>query len=171
MAVLVELEHAVDRPVEERAVVRHHDDAAVQLGEERFEQVEPGEVEVVGRFVEEEHVEAGEEDRGEGSPCGLAARHRGHRHVEELGRQTDAVDHGRGPRVEVGCPEREVAIECRGVHVVGAGRRRRSDASVVASNAACASVTPVRRAEEGAQRLARVPVGFLRQEADGGGGG
>ncbi len=138
--------------------------------QERFEQVEPGEVEVVGRFVEEEHVEAGEEDRGEGGPCGLTAGHRGHRRVEELGRQTDAVDHGRGPRVEVGCPEREVAIECRGVRVVGAGRagaqrvRRRFERSLRLGHAGTAR-------EEGAQRLARVPVGFLRQEADGGGGG
>jgi hypothetical protein len=103
MAVLVELEHTVDRPVEERAIVRHHDDAAVQFGQERFEQVEPGEVEVVSRFVEEEHVEAGEEDRGEEARAAWPPDIAGIG-VEELGRQTDAVDHGRGSLPKSGAP-------------------------------------------------------------------
>ena len=98
MGVLVELEHAVDRPVEERSIVRHDDDAAVELGEERLEQIETREVEVVGRFVEEEHVEARQQDRGERRACGLPARHRGHRRVEQIDRETDAVDDRGGSR-------------------------------------------------------------------------
>ena len=73
MRVLVELEYAVDRAVEERAVVRHDDDAAVELGEERLEQVETREVEVVRRLVEQEHVEAREQDRRERRARGLPA--------------------------------------------------------------------------------------------------
>ena len=61
-------------PLEERAVVRHdHEPAAVTI-EEPLEQLEPGEVEVVRRLVEQEHVGVGGEDRLELRPRGLAAR-------------------------------------------------------------------------------------------------
>ena len=42
----------------------------------------PGEVEVVRGLVEQEHVEAGEQDRGEARARGLPARERGHLEIE-----------------------------------------------------------------------------------------
>ena len=73
---LVELEHPRHRALEEGAVVAHDDDAAREFVEERLESFEPGEVEVVGRLVEQEHVEPAEQDRGERGACGLPARQR-----------------------------------------------------------------------------------------------
>src|SRR5581483_7566033 len=55
--VLVDLEHARHRPLEELAVVTHHDDAARQIVHEPLEAGEAVEVEVVGRLVEEQDVE------------------------------------------------------------------------------------------------------------------
>ena len=74
---LLDLEDAVDGPVEERAVVRHDDDRAGCLVDEPLEAVEAGEVEVVRRLVEQEHVEPAQQDRRERGPCGLPARERG----------------------------------------------------------------------------------------------
>ena len=58
MRMVVELENSRDRPVEERTVVRHDHRAAGEVPHEVFEPREAVEVEVVGRLVEQEDVEA-----------------------------------------------------------------------------------------------------------------
>ena len=97
--------------------------------DEALEPVEAGEVEVVGRLVEQEHVEAGQQDRGQRGPGRLAARQRGQVHVEPVDREAEVVAHRAGPGLEVGAAERQVAVEGGGVGVVGArrglGQRRR----------------------------------------------
>ena len=61
-------------PLEEGTVVRDGDHAAAVRGEEALEQLEPGEVEVVGRLVQQQHVGVGSEDRLEMTSRRLAAR-------------------------------------------------------------------------------------------------
>ena len=70
-----------------------HRDAAPVAGDERLEPVEPVEVEVVGRFVEQQDVEAGEEDRGERRLGHLPAgqSHRGG--LEQPQRQPEVGEH------------------------------------------------------------------------------
>ena len=104
---------------------RHDHRAAREIGAEKaLEPVETGEVEVVRRLVEEEHVEAREQDRGEVGARGLAAGERVHVEVEhpfgqpEIG--GDLADAG----IEVGGAEREVRVERARVRVVGAHVRR-----------------------------------------------
>ena len=121
--VLVELEHRGDGAVEELAVVRDDDRAAAQLvAQELLEAFEPGEVEVVRRLVEEEHVEPGEHDRGEARPGRLPTRQRGHLEVEHARREPEVGAHRADPRVEVGRAEPEVTLERVGVGVVGPRR-------------------------------------------------
>ena len=74
MCPLVELDDAVDGPVEEVAVVRDKDDRAREAGERAFEPLEPGEVEVVRRLVEQEHAERAAQELREPQACGLPAR-------------------------------------------------------------------------------------------------
>ena len=122
--VLVELEHARDRAVEERAVVRHdHRAAGEVVVQEALEPVEAGEVEVVGRLVEQEHVEAGEQDRGEVRARRLAAR----RAPASRGRAR--ARGGRGRRAPRRCARRSRPRRARGT---------RSSASAYASSAPAA---------------------------------
>ena len=62
---LVELEDPVDRVLEEGPVVRHDHQRPVQAGHEPLELGQAGKVEVVGRLVEEQDVEPGQEDGGQ----------------------------------------------------------------------------------------------------------
>ena len=99
--VLVELEHPGDGAVEEGAVVGHDDDAAGSSSRNALEPVEPGEVEVVGRLVEEEHVEAAEQDRGQRGARRLPTGERARSHVEQVapggpGRRTRPAPARRG---------------------------------------------------------------------------
>ena len=111
MRPFVQLEHAPDRTVEERAVVRHDDDPRARAGDEALEPVEPLEVEVVGRLVEQEDVEAGEQDCGQSGARGLAPGQRHHRQLQPLRRKPD-VRAGR-PRagVQVVPAERQEPLE------------------------------------------------------------
>ena len=141
---VVDLEHRGDRALEEGTVVRHDRNATRDRRHELLEAIEPREVEVVGRFVEQEHVEAREEDRSEGHTRGLAARERRRALVERVGRQPDVGEDHADPGVEVGATEREPPFERDRVQVVRAlvarGERIRRPA-----RACSASVTPVRR--------------------------
>ena len=112
-----DLDDAVDRPVEEVAVVRDEHDAGGQAAQEALEPREPGEVEVVRRLVEQEHVEAGEQDRGERRAGGLAAGQGAHLAVRAAA-EPDVVEHRGRAGVEVLAAEREEAVERVGV---GAG--------------------------------------------------
>ena len=147
--------------------MRHHDDRAVGLVHELLEPVEAGEVEVVGRLVEQQHVEAAEQDRRErgAAPPG---RPRAPRPRRRAGRRP-------GPRSAHTAPMRASRSS-------PPSARNRSSASVYASAwvgsvaerggepvelRRSRSATPVRRAEVAAQRLAGPGVGLLGQEADG----
>ena len=72
-AELVDLEHRGRHPLEEGAVVRDDDQPAVAALEERLEQRQPVDVEVVGRLVEEQDVGLGEQDGSQAAPGQLAA--------------------------------------------------------------------------------------------------
>ena len=63
-----------DGAVEQLAVVRHEDERASKRFEERLEPHEPVVIEIVRRLVEEEDVEAREEDRRKLEARGLATR-------------------------------------------------------------------------------------------------
>ena len=109
-----DLHHAIDRPVEEVAIMGDEHNPGGQPAEKALEPCEAGEVEVVGRFVQEEHVEAREQDRGERRPCGLAAGEGLHLTVRAAA-EPDVVEHRRGAGVEVLAAQREEAIEGVGV--------------------------------------------------------
>ena len=83
----------------------------VQAEHEPLQPVEAVEVEVVGGLVEQEDVEAGQQQRGQLGAGGLAARQPGHRAVEEAGGQAQVVGTARRPGVEVGAAQRHPAVE------------------------------------------------------------
>ena len=98
---LVELDDSIHRPVEEVAVVRDDHERSGQRVDEALEPIEPREVEIVRRLVEQEHVEAGEQDRRKLCTRRFAAGERIERSVERL-RSADLRADARGARVEVG---------------------------------------------------------------------
>ncbi len=61
----VDLHDLPRHPFEERAVVRHDDEAAAEAREMTFEQLQAGQVQVVGRLVKQQHVESGQQHRRE----------------------------------------------------------------------------------------------------------
>ena len=96
--------------------------AAVEPGDPALEPVEPVEVEVVGRLVEQEHVEAGEQQGGQARPGRLAAGQRRRRLVEQPRRQPEVGPHLADAGVEVGAAERRASGRARR----RSGRRRRA---------------------------------------------
>ncbi len=124
MGELVDLDDVGDRALQERAVVADENDARGQPGDEPLQPVEAVEVEVVRRLVEQVHVEPAEEQRGQTGTCCLAAAQHGHRTVEQVGAvgsggQAEVVPHLADAGVEVGAAERQPAVECVAVRVVG----------------------------------------------------
>jgi hypothetical protein len=94
-------------------------DAAGPLAQQRREPVEPVRVEVVGRLVEEHHVEARGAQRGQPRPCGLAAGEPRERAVEQGGVQSQFVGCGAEPRLGVVAAQGEPALEGGGVRLDG----------------------------------------------------
>ena len=122
---LVDLQHPRDRAGEEGAIVGDDHRAAGALGDEALEPVQAVEVEVVGRLVEQQHVEAREQDRGQRGAGGLAAGQRRGLEVEQAGVEPEVAQHGLRAGVEVGAAERQPALERLGVAVaapVGVGQ-------------------------------------------------
>ena len=126
------------RPVEEGAVVRDDREAAREAVDEALQALEPVEVEVVRRLVEQEQVEAGEQDRGERGAGRLAAGERRRLLVE------------RDRQAELGAHRPRTASRS-----APPSARKRSSAAAYASGlqsalcrftSASASATPVRRA-------------------------
>jgi len=98
-----ELEHAVHRPLQKRAVVRDAHDSAVEPADERLQAVEAIEIEIVRRLVQEQDIGPHEEGRREPNPSLLAAREPGERTSEigaqpELGGRPGPALPGRRPR-------------------------------------------------------------------------
>ena len=108
----VELDDPGHAAGEELAVVGDQHDAAAQAADERLEPLEPGEVEVVGRLVEQHDVEAAQQQRGQRDAGGLAARQRGHQRVR-ADVEAEVGQHRRQPLVEVGGAAGQPAVEAR----------------------------------------------------------
>ena len=105
---------------EELAVVADDDDAGAGAGDEPLELVQAGEVEVVGRLVEQQDVVPGQQQGGQPDAGGLPAGQAGHRRVERDSRR-DLGDDLLGALLEVGAAEGEPVLERVAVGVVGAG--------------------------------------------------
>ena len=139
--------------------MRDDGEAAGKAVDEALEPVEPVEVEVVRRLVEEEHVEAREQDRRQPGAGGLAAGERRRLPLERDRKPELGADRA-GPRLEVRPAEREEALERGRVGVRLPLGRVPGDVRLGGGDAGAAG-------EVGEQRLARTAVGLLRQVADG----
>src|SRR6202007_3240995 len=96
--------------VEERAIVRDDDNRAVEAGDEALEPIEPGEIKIVRRLVEQEDVEAAEQDRRErGAGCFAAGERR--ERLRRLSGEAEVVQSTMHPRVEVGAAAGKEALE------------------------------------------------------------
>jgi len=162
----VELDDAGHDARQELPVVGDQHDAGAQAAHEGLEPLQAGDVEVVGRLVEQHHVEATEQQGGECDPGGLPAgqgRHEGvHADLEpELG------EHRRDPIVQVGRAGCEPTVEAVGVRrLLGPGRRRagergRRDLHRLGGGRGAGAA-----GEVGADRLALAALVLLRQPPD-----
>ena len=132
-----------------------------------LEAFEAGEVEIVRGLVEQEHVEAGEHDRGEARPRRLPARERRHLEVEHAARR------GRGRRTPRRPGRRSRPRRARDSARARRRRRRRRPARCSASAADARVERALGRRDAGAagevraHGLARAPFGLLGEVADG----
>ncbi len=94
----VEMGDAVDAAVEQVAVMRDDEGGAGEFGEPGFEPHGGFEVEVVGGFVEQEHVGRREQDGGEGHAHAPAAGEGVDRAGLGVGVEAEAGEDGRGAR-------------------------------------------------------------------------
>ena len=147
------------RPVEEDAIVRDDREPARESVDEAFEPVEPVEVQIVRRLVEQEHVEAGEQDRRQPGPRRLAARERRRLLVERDGQPELRARRAR-PRLEIRASEREEALERGRVRIGAPAGGVPLDRRLRVGDAGAAR-------QVGQERLPRAPVVLLRQVADG----
>ncbi len=85
--------------IEEPAVVGDDDERAAPLDQVRGEPADPGDVEVVGRLVQDQQVRRADQQRGERDPAALAPRHRLHQRVEAQVGHAEAGQHGAHARV------------------------------------------------------------------------
>src|SRR5688572_18830024 len=81
-----------DDVVEEGAVVAHQKERARIFLEERFEELERLDVEVVGWLVEDQDIRRAREEAGEQQAIALAARERLHRSARALGREEEIAE-------------------------------------------------------------------------------
>ena len=139
--------------------MRDHRETAREGVEEALEPVEPVEVEVVRRLVEQEHVEAREQNRGQPGPSRLASGQRPRLLLERDG-EPELGARRAGARLEIGAAECQEPLERRRVGVgapvggVALDRRLRvGDARPPG--------------QVGEQRLSGTAVVLLRQVADG----
>ena len=143
--------------------MRHEHDTRAQSAQEPLEALEAREVEIVGRLVEAEDIEAGEEDRRESRTCGLAARQVAHLSCRPS-RQTDLGQRGRSARVEVAAAQGEEAVEGVAVRPGQLGlvpEPRTEGVDLVPRGPDPRTATEVRQ-----HRLARPCFGLLWQVAD-----
>ena len=133
---------------------------------EALELIEAGQVEVVGRLVEQQDVVAGQQQRREADPRRLAAGQPGHEGVESH-TGGDLGDHFLGPLVQVGPAEGEPVLERVPVALVGAvppgGQLlgRLVEGPLRDGHTGAPS-------ERGQHRLPRTPLVLLRQVAEAG---
>ena len=143
---LVDLEHARDRALEEGAVVRDDHGAAGALGDEALQPCQAVEVEVVGRLVEQQDVEAREQDRGQRGARRLAAGERDGLEVEQGGIEPEVAQDGLRALLEVAAAEREPGLEAPRRSGPPRRARRPPGRAWRPRTRASAAATPVRRA-------------------------
>ena len=159
----LDLDDAGHDPVEERAVVRDHDQRCVDFLEKPLEPLETVEVEIVRRLVQQQDVVSRQEDRCERDACGLTTGQARRVSVEHELEAQLAEDRPRA-RVEVTAAQEEESRQ-RPLVAVVAGlvrrERRRSFAQLLlrCSNTGAALQKP-------SQRLAPARLRLLWQVAD-----
>ena len=118
---LVDLHHVRDGAFQERSVVTDDHAASAHVGDEPLQPGEPLEVEVVGRLVEQEHVEPREEERRETNASSFATgEHRQPLVQQSLG-QAEVGPHIGHARIKVGRTQRQPPVECIAVLVACVG--------------------------------------------------
>ena len=163
---IAELPDPSDGRVEERPVVRRHEEGTGPAAEVLLQPLDGADVEVVRRLVEHQQVRIGDDEPGEGGTGLLAARQRRGRAEPLVAREAEARQRLVHAQVE-GVPAEDVEAVLE-VGVVGAGRvtlvlhpgeldRHRLEMRRAVTNRA----TEVRRGHE---RL--VEVGLLAQQAE-----
>jgi hypothetical protein len=108
-AVQVEVGDAGGGGGQERPVVADQHHRSFLAGQEPLQAGQPVEVEVVGGLVQQQHVEAGEQDGGQAGLDPLPARQPGQGNLENVGLQADLGQHARGAGVVVVAAEGEEA--------------------------------------------------------------
>ena len=161
----VELDNAGDRAGEELTVVADEHDRDAQAADELLEPLQAVEVEVVGRFVQQQDVVTAEQQTGEREACRLATGQRG-RGAVEVDREPELGDDLFGALVEIGASEGQPVVERGTVGVVrtpspGGERVRCGVQGGMGSRDAGAAAQVV------ADGLTGAPVGFLGQVPDG----
>ena len=165
MGDLVELEHPRDGAREEGAVVGDDHGAAGALGHEPLEPREAVEVEVVGRLVEQQDVEAAEQDGRQRRARGLPAGERRRLEVEQGGIEPEVAQDRLGPRLEVRAAQPEPRLERVRVALRGARRVLRAISSAAACDARVGAGDAGPPREVVLQPLPGRAVGLLRQVA------
>ena len=97
----VELHDSLDHAVEEGAVVGHCGHGGGRVDDEALEPIEAVEVEVVGRLVEHEHLEARKQNRGQSGSAPLPAREASQRLLQSVIAQSDVGADFGGAGIEV----------------------------------------------------------------------
>jgi hypothetical protein len=92
---LVDVDHGVDDAFEKGPVVAHDHQTTPPPRKEVLETVEPVEVEIVRRLVEEEKIVERKQQGGQGRACPLPSRERRGRELEQAGREPEVVEHAR----------------------------------------------------------------------------
>ena len=111
VAVLVDLQDPGYDAVQKGPVVGDHCDPARDRAEKALEAVEPGEIEVVGRFVEQKHVESSQQDRGQPGPPRLSTGQISEGDFLHVRREAQVGGHRPDPGVEVISAESQKAVQ------------------------------------------------------------
>ena len=145
------------------------DGSGPQAPHEPFQDLQPGDVQIVGRLVEQEDVVAGQQQRGEVDTGRLATRQAGHRLAADVAGQSEGSEDPGGALLNVRTAQGEPALECGGVGVVRSrlllDQQRRGLVQVLqrAGDAGAPG-------DEAVNALTRAPLRLLGEVANGGGG-
>ena len=147
--------------------MRDDHQAGLQRQDELLEPLQPGEVQVVGRLVQQEDIKARQQHRGERGPRGLPAGQAHGVGVQQRGRQAEVGADLLGPLLEVGAAEVQPRLQRCGVRVVGAGLAGGQGLQGGLHHPLGVG-DPGAAGQELRQPLAGLAVRLLRQQPDGG---
>ncbi len=102
-------------PIQELTIVRYHHDRSAQILAEALQALEPGEIEIVGRLVQQEDIEVSQHDGAQVHPRLLAAAQSADRRRDEVVRQIPRVQEARQFGVEVRPAQAGPAVQHPGV--------------------------------------------------------